>query len=119
MDWSSICSTIKESSLHWVSTMTDNEIDFDHAAERVVQLGNQLLDQEDDVDDWEVASGLLAGAIQFWLFTHQPCDDPMCEACDEVRTARQRLQKLIDEATELAQDSDYYHSPRDSNVGTA
>jgi len=102
--------------------MTTNEEespDFDQAAERVVQLGNKLMDQDDDVDDWEIASGLLAGAIQFWLFSHQPCDDPMCEACDEIRTAQQRLKKLMDEARQLAEESDYYHSPRDANVGTA
>jgi len=99
--------------------MADNDLDFDQAAEQVVKLGNQLLDQNEDADDWEVASGLLAGAIQFWLFCHQPCDDPMCEACDEIRTAQQRLRKLVDETTQLAEDSDYYHSPRDTNVGTA
>ncbi len=102
-----------------VTTMADRDIDFDHAATQVVKLGNQLLDENEDVDDWEVASGLLAGAIQFWLFSHQPCDDPMCEACDEIRTAQQRLQKLVEETTQLAEDSDYYHSPRDANVGTA
>lgn len=99
--------------------MAERDTDFDSAAEKVVNLGNQILDQNEEADDWEVASGLLAGAIQFWLFSHQPCDDPMCEACDEIRTAQQRLRKLIDEATQLAEDSDYYHSPRDTNVGTA
>lgn len=99
--------------------MAERDTDFDSAAEQVVNLGNQILDQNEEADDWEVASGLLAGAIQFWLFSHQPCDDPMCEACDEIRTAQQRLRKLVDEATQLAEDSDYYHSPRDTNVGTA
>lgn len=99
--------------------MAERDTEFDSAAEQVVNLGNQILDRNEDADDWEVASGLLAGAIQFWLFSHQPCDDPMCEACDEIRTAQQRLRKLIDEATQLAEDSDYYHSPRDTNVGTA
>lgn len=99
--------------------MADRDTEFDSAAEQVVNLGNQILDQSEDADEWEVASGLLAGAIQFWLFSHQPCDDPMCEACDEIRTAQQRLRKLMEETTQLAEESDYYHSPRDTNVGTA
>ncbi|MCC7258674.1 MAG: hypothetical protein IT486_09900 [Gammaproteobacteria bacterium] len=92
---------------------------YDLAAERVVELGNRMLDQEADADTWEVASGLLAGAIQFWLFSRQPCDDPFCETCAEVSTAERRLRKLMDEARELAEDSDYYASPRDVNAGTA
>ena len=53
---------------------------FDRAAENVIELGNRMLDQDDTADVWEIASGLLAGAIQFWLFSRQPCDDPLCES---------------------------------------
>ncbi len=91
---------------------------FDEAAEQVIEIGNRLLD-EDGNDLWEVASGMLAGAVQFWLFSRQPCDDPFCEACAEISTAQRRLAKLIEEARELAEDSDYYDSPYDVNVGTA
>ena len=38
-------------------------IEFDTAAERLIELGNRLLDEDDESDSWEVASGLLAGAI--------------------------------------------------------
>ena len=31
---------------------------FDAAAERMIELGNELLDQDADSDSWEVASGL-------------------------------------------------------------
>ncbi|MBT9614194.1 MAG: hypothetical protein IV108_13105 [Burkholderiales bacterium] len=92
---------------------------FDQAAMAVVELGNQLMDQDKEADAWDVASGLLAGAIQFWLFTHQPCADAFCESCAEVSTAELRMKLLADELREFAQESDYYHSPTDSNAGTA
>ena len=92
---------------------------FDEAAEKVIELGNRMLDEDGSPDSWEVASGLLAGAIQFWLFSRQPCDDPYCEACAEVSTAERRLQKLMQDARQLAEDSDYYDSPHDINVGSA
>jgi hypothetical protein len=92
---------------------------FDQAAENVVELGNRMLDEDSNADLWEVASGLLAGAIQFWLFTRQPCDDPFCESCADVSTAERRVKKLMEEARELAEDSDYYASPHDVNAGSA
>jgi hypothetical protein len=92
---------------------------FDLAAEQVVELGNRLLNQDKDADVWDVASGLLAGAVQFWLYSRQPCGDAFCESCAEVSTAERRLQRLIEEATQFAEESDYYHSPHDSNVGMA
>ena len=36
---------------------------FDAAAEKTIGLGNQLLEQDLEADSWEVASGLLAGAV--------------------------------------------------------
>ena len=92
---------------------------FDQAAEQAVSLGNRMLEENPDADAWDVASGLLAGIVHFWLYTRQPCGDPYCETCAEVSTAEQRLRRLIEEARESAQESDYYHSPHDSNVGTA
>ncbi len=92
---------------------------FDQAAERVIELGNRTLDEDGNADIWEVASGLLAGAIQFWLFSRQPCDDPFCESCAEVSTAERRVKKMIEEARQLAEDSDYYASPHDMNAGSA
>lgn len=97
----------------------DRETVFDEAAQDVVELGNQILDADGAADIWEVASGMLAGAIQFWLFSRQPCDDPLCEACAEISTADRRLAKLIEEARELAEESDYFESPYDITVGRA
>lgn len=57
---------------------------FDQAAAAVVELGNQLMEQDKDTDPWDVASGLLAGVIQFWLYSHQPCADPFCESCPKL-----------------------------------
>jgi hypothetical protein len=92
---------------------------FDDAAAAVVELGNRLLDQNKDADPWDVASGILAGAIQYWLYAHQPCADPYCESCAEVATAEQRMRLLQERIKEFAEESDYYHSPTDSNVGRA
>ncbi len=92
---------------------------FDQAAQRAVELGNRLLEEDKEADAWDVASGLLAGAVQFWLYSRQPCGDPFCESCGEVITAEQRLRKLVEEAKRFAEDSDYYHSPHDTNVGRA
>jgi hypothetical protein len=93
--------------------------DFDDAAAAVVELGNRLLDQDKDADPWDVASGMLAGAIQYWLYAHQPCADPHCDACAEVGTAEQRMKLLQDEIREFAEESDYFHTPTDSNAGRA
>jgi hypothetical protein len=92
---------------------------FDQAAEAVIELGNRTLEAEPGADLWEVASGLLAGAVQFWLYSRQPCDDPFCENCAEVSTAERRLRALVEEARRLAEDSDYYASPHDVNAGSA
>jgi hypothetical protein len=92
---------------------------FDQAAESVIELGNRILDRDSRSDVWEIASGLLAGAVQFWLFSRQPCDDPFCESCAEVGTAERRVHKLMQEVRDLAEDSDYYASPRDTNAGSA
>ncbi len=98
----------------------DNELsDFDEAAEQTVALGNRLLEQEEESDHWEIASGLLAGAVQFWLYSRQPCGDPSCESCSDVDTAEKRLRQLLEEVTKSAEESDYYHSPYDVNVGRA
>lgn len=99
--------------------MDKDKSEFDLAAEQVIALGNKMLDEDQEADSWEVASGLLAGAIQFWLYSRQPCDNPFCEDCADISTAELRIRKLIEEAREHAEGSDYYESPHDMNVGTA
>jgi hypothetical protein len=92
---------------------------FELAAQQTVDLANRIADEYPDADLWDVASGILAGAVQYWLYSRQPCGDPFCDACAEVSTAEQRMRSLLDEVRESARESDYYHTPRDSNVGTA
>ncbi len=96
-----------------------NDALFDQAATAVVELGNRIMEEHHDADPWDVASGILAGAVQFWLYSRQPCGDPYCESCSEVSTAEQRMRELLKEMREFAEESDYYHSVHDSNVGRA
>lgn len=101
-----------------MSEEKENEL-FEMAAEQTVALGNELLESDEDIDSWEVASGMLAGAIQYWLFSRQPCGEEDCDTCTEVATAAQRLQMLLGETRLLAEESEYYHTPNDGDVGRA
>jgi hypothetical protein len=92
---------------------------FEEVADAVVELANAYGDGDDDVDPWEVAAGMLAGTVQFWLYAHQPCDKSDCDDCEPVSTAHLRLKMLLDEVRELAETSEYFHSPNDSDVGRA
>ena len=99
--------------------MDDDRTELDEAAEQVIELGNRLLEADDEADPWDVADGLLAGGIQFWLYSRQPCDDPRCENCADVSTADLRLRKLMEEAKRSAEESTYFETPYDVNVGRA
>lgn len=92
---------------------------YDEAARRLVELGNSLVDDDPGADMQEVADGLLAGAIHFWLYAHQPCEDPRCMDCASLRTAEWRLRELLDRAAEMARGSEYFHSPDDMTAGSA
>ncbi len=92
---------------------------FDTAADQAVALGNRLMEEHPDADPWEIASGLLAGVVHFWLYTRQPCGNPQCDSCAEIATAEQRLRQLLEETRQSAEESDYYRSPYGTNVGTA
>ncbi len=99
--------------------MSQDETPMELAARRVVELGNEVADLDQEADLWDIADGLLAGAVHYWLYAHQPCNDPMCEDCAEVGTAELRLAELRKLLDEFAHDSDYFHSPNDMNVGRA
>ncbi len=92
---------------------------YDQSAEAVVDLGNRMIDEDESVDAWDVASGMLAGAVQYWLFARQPCNKPACEACAEVVTAQRRMRVLLAEVQHMAEDSDHDDSPQDVYTGTA
>lgn len=92
---------------------------FDRAADEAVELGNRLAEAYPEADPWEIASGLLAGAVHYWLYTRQPCGDPQCDSCAEVATAELRMAQLDTEVRQSAEESTYYHTPNDENVGNA
>jgi len=102
-----------------IIVMQEKENPLDIAARRAVELGNQLANEDQEADMWDVADGLLAGAIHYWLYSRQPCSDPMCEDCSTVSTAEQRMTELRKLCDEFARDSDYFHSPNDINAGRA
>jgi hypothetical protein len=99
--------------------MTDPDKIFDEAFGQAVDIGNRMAEQDGEADAWDIADGLLAGAIQYWLYSRQPCGDPRCEECEPVSTAHGRLQELVALTRKLAEESEYFHSPGDVNVGRA
>ena len=98
---------------------SEQNMTYEQVAEAIVELGNRMLDQDESAEVWEIASGMLAGAVQFWLYSRQPCEDPFCQACADISNAERRLQTLLRETHTLAQESDYYVSPSDFMTGTA
>ena len=53
----------------------------DAIAARVVDLANDLAEQNPDADRWDIADGILSGAVHWWLYANAPCGDPACENC--------------------------------------
>lgn len=99
--------------------MQDETRSFEEAFGKAVELGNQIADNDEKADLWDIADGLLAGAVQYWLYTRQPCGDPRCEDCLPISTAEGRLGQLRQLVQEFSEDSQYFHSPTDANVGRA
>ncbi|HWP94198.1 MAG TPA: hypothetical protein VNL72_00485 [Gammaproteobacteria bacterium] len=92
---------------------------FDEASREAVELANRLAKDFPEADLWDIADGLLAGAVHYWLYSRQPCGDPRCEDCEPVATAEQRIEELLKLTRRSAEESEYYHSPADLNVGRA
>ena len=92
---------------------------FDEAARQAVELANNFADAHPEADIWDIADGMLAGAVHFWLYSRQPCDDPMCEDCAPVSTAELRQTALKQLIQQFSEESDYYHTPMDSNAAWA
>jgi len=99
--------------------MNDPNQIFASGFEKCVQLGNQIASENNDADVWDIADGLLAGAVQFWLFSRQPCGDPRCDDCAPMSTAAARAVELRQLLQQFMEESEYYHTPQDSNVGRA
>ena len=92
---------------------------FDSAFTKAVDLCNRLAGKDKEADLWDIADGLLAGAVQYWLYSRQPCGDPACEDCTPISTADARLVEMKRLIEQLAAESEYFHSPTDSNAGRA
>ena len=92
---------------------------FDSAFTKAVDLGNKIADKDRDADLWDIADGLLAGALQYWLYSRQPCGDPRCQDCMPISTAEGRMAELKRLIEQLAAESEYFHTPTDSNAGRA
>jgi hypothetical protein len=92
---------------------------FDEAFSKAVDLGNQIADDDDKADLWDIADGLLAGAVQYWLYSRQPCGDPACEECLPISTAQARTAELKRLVAQFSEESQYFHTPTDSNAGRA
>src|SRR5215472_11152368 len=67
---------------------------FDAAFSKAVDLGNRIADKDKDADLWDIADGLLAGAIQYWLYSRQPCGDQSCQYCMPTSTGQGRIADL-------------------------
>ena len=99
--------------------MTEIADTFDSAFTKAVDLGNRLADKDKDADLWDIADGLLAGALQYWLYSRQPCGDPRCQDCMPISTAEGRMAELKRLIEQLASESEYFHTPTDANAGRA
>lgn len=99
--------------------MQDSEITFQDAYARTVDIGNSIADDDNETDVWDIADGILAGALQFWLYSRQPCGDPSCEDCIALSTAAARMTELRKLVEHFTVESDYFHTPLDQDVGRA
>ena len=105
--------------LLYTGPMTELADTFDSAFAKAVDLGNRLADKDKDADLWDIADGLLAGALQYWLYSRQPCGDPRCQDCMPISTAEGRMAELKRLVDQLAAESEYFHTPTDANAGRA
>ena len=99
--------------------MTELADTFDSAFTKAVDLGNRIADKDKDADLWDIADGLLAGALQYWLYSRQPCGDPRCQDCMPISTAQGRMAELKRLMEQLSSESEYFHTPTDANAGRA
>lgn len=99
--------------------LQDKNLTYDQVAETIIELGNLMLEKDESAEVQEVASGILAGAVQFWLYSRQPCADAFCQACADICNAERRLQALLRETNNLVEESDYFATPQDVFTGTA
>ena len=100
-----------------MSQLPDKSLTYEQVAETIVEMGNRMLDEDESAEILEVASGMLAGAVQFWLYSRQ--QEPFNQVCADMSSAERRLQALLRETHNVAEESDYLVSPQDVLTGTA
>lgn len=101
------------------NVLIDEQSLYEQAAGEVIERGNDLCEENPELDAWSVADGLLAGAIHFWLYSRQPCDNSDCEDCAPIGTALGRYSELKKLVEALATESEYYQVSTDRDVGHA
>lgn len=99
--------------------MTELDELFDDAADEAVDLGNTIAQRNPEADVWAIADGMVAGAVHFWLYAHQPQEPADGSEQDGLHSASERLKYLLDLIEQSALDSEYLHSPFDHDVGRA
>lgn len=92
---------------------------MEEAARKVVDIANQIASDYPEADLWDIADGLLSGAVHYWQYANAPCGDLGCEDCANLQTAELRMQEMQRLMREFAETSEYYHSPHDINVARA
>src|ERR1700744_1508045 len=103
----------------YTAAMTELADTFDSAFAKAVDLGNRLADKDKDADLWDIADGLLAGGLQYWLFSPKPWGGPPCPGWSPISTPEGRMAKLKRLMEHLAAESEYFHTPTDANAGRA
>jgi hypothetical protein len=99
--------------------MNESSDFYDSVAQEAVELANGVADANPEADIWDIADGMLAGAVHYWLFANNPCGDPRCEECAPLSTPEGRVAELKRLITRFAEQSDYYDSPDDLLSGRA
>ncbi|MDX1442746.1 MAG: hypothetical protein R3270_03090 [Gammaproteobacteria bacterium] len=89
------------------------------AAREVVELANKLAEANPEADPWDIADGILSGAVHWWLYANTPCENPQCDDCASIQTADLRMSTLRKLLEEMAQTSEYFHTTNDANAAHA
>ena len=95
---------------------TDNP--FSEAFGKAVDLGNRIADTDDKADIWDIADGLLAAPCNIGC-TRASRAPIRNEECVPISTAEGRIEELRRLMRQFAEESEYFHSPTDRNVGRA
>jgi hypothetical protein len=91
----------------------------DAMSREVVELANKLAEANPEADPWDIADGILSGAIHWWLYANTPCENVDCEDCAGIQTAELRMNTLRKLLAEMAETSEYFHTTNDANVAHA